>query len=473
MKETSAPGHRLAGQIAEALGDKDAAVKSYRRSYDLESTQKDLVFKICSLLCELPANPANRDLQRCWLERAEALQPKHSVVFELKERLMLSSDSQAKGELEDQLKNEMLTKPADMKLRIHLLKIYLDAGKVKEAYDHMVKIESLQVFSQELDWYSCVLSVLEAFSIQSSGQKLGADFYSQLLNAVERAAFLKIARVGQGHKTNQNISEAAVAVHRLDTSLQQAATSGLARDILVHFTCQLYFLTGLVVLLKAQAGQEDENQALSYAASLFAVTYNQEAISAHSRSADKKLLDAWTASATYRLSQCGHCVVAWEGKEGRKWVVDTVKKWDNADGRRRIFESVYSSAGNRPYYAESFVFPKGQLELPCFADLLELDKKAAQLNCSDLHPMVWLGLRYYTMHRRSDEMDFAPDLSQILIACRFVYDIPFSVSSWNSSAPETLSALDIEAFIYATIYGIVSMDESSMESKVFRLYQLV
>lgn len=464
-KECSAPGHRLAGQIAEALGEKEGAVRSYKRSYDIDSNQRDLVFKTCSLVCELPTTPANRDLQQCWLERAEALQPQHSVVFELRQRLMLSSNSQTKGVAEDQLKNEMLSKPADMKLRIHLLKLYLDSNRVKEAYEHMLKIEALQVFCQELDWYNCALNVLETYK-KLLDHKVGPEFYSHYLNAIDRLSFLKIARVGKGHKSAQAVGDVAPALQLLDVALQLAKDNGAQRDVLIHFTCQLYFQAGLVVLLKAQAGLEDDYQALSYAVTLFTIAYNQGTNGTCNKSSDKKILDAYTVSARYRQSQCGHCIVAWESREGRKWVVDTVKKWDNPDGRRRMFENVFgTSPSSRFYFGEKFQFPKENLELPSFSDLLDLDQSALQLNSSELHPVIWLGLRYFTMHRRVDETDFASDLSQILTSSRFMRDIPFSSASWNSCAAETLSALDIESFIYATIYSTVSMEEN--DSKIF------
>jgi hypothetical protein len=294
---------------------------------------------------------------------------------------------------------------------------------------------------------------------------VGPDFYFHYLNAVDRLSFLKISRVGKGLKSAQSIGEVLPTLQSLDVTLQLAKENGVQRDILVHFTCQLYFQAGLVVLLKALAGLEDEYQALSYAATLFTIAYNQGTTGTPNQFGDKKLLDSTIVTARYRQSQCGHCIVAWESREGRKWVVDTVKRCDNPDGRRKMFETVFGGASTRPYFGEKFQFPKEQLELPSFADLLELDKTALQLYSNELHPVVWLGLRYFTMHRRLNETDFASDLSQILTSSRFMRDIPFSSASWNSCAPETLSALDMESFVYASIYSTVSLEEN--DSKVF------
>ena len=179
-------------------------------------------------------------------------------------------------------------------------------------------------------------------------------------------------------------------------------------------------------------------------------------------------MESLNSSASFRRSQCGHCVVAWETREGRKWVIDTVKRYDTVEGKRKLFDVVFGGQNKQrsPFFSETSDLIKVTSEVPSFSDLQETDCHAVQVHRNDLHHVVWLGLRYLMMHRRLNEWEFAADFSQILSQCRFVHDIPFASSSWNSSAPETLAALDIEAFIYAAIYCHVSyMDESAQESK--------
>ena len=276
IKESSAPGHRLAGQISEAQSDKEAAVRSYKRSYDLDPNQKDLVFKICSLICEFPPSPATRDLQQVWLERAEALQPHHSVVFELKQRLLLScKDEPRKSEqLEDSLKSEVMTKPSDMNLRVHLLRLYLDSDRATEAFEHVIKIEALQVFQSEPTWYDCVLDVLEAYRKTNPASP---EFHLQTLNALDRISYLKLAGFRGSTKSTQSIiGEVTSVLSRLDEALRAASESGsVAIDVLKYFACQLYFQMGMVILQKAQAGHEDQQEALGYAVALFALAYNR------------------------------------------------------------------------------------------------------------------------------------------------------------------------------------------------------
>lgn len=470
VKESSAHGHSLAGVIATNLGDKEAAVRSYKRSFDLDPNQKDLVFLVCQLLCELPPTTANRDLQQCWLERAEAIQPLHSVVSELKHCLLQSSKEPSKGEIEDFLNKEMMIKPSDMSLRIQLLKLYLNSDQIGEAYDHLLKIESLQVFRNELDWYRCGLDVIAAYETKI-GSQLNIGFYSMKLNIVEHFSFLKLVRIKAADNPSKVLTDVISHLSLLDETLSKASKEGMLTEALVHFTCQLYFQAGLVLLQKAQAGLVDELQALSYASALFAIVYNQERLSVTNNTLEEKLVEAWKSSAAYRQSQCGHCVVAWEAREGRKWLVENVKKWDNADGKKNIFSVLFSMGSSSPdsHFAESFEFPIQQIQLPSFNDLLGIDQIALKLNQHELHHIIWTGVRYFTMQHRKNDTEFACDFSQILHKCQLLRDVPFASASWKSSALETLSALDIEAFIYAVIYCHVSQEET-IHSKIIDIF---
>nr|CAG4642549.1 EOG090X078K [Evadne anonyx] len=466
IKESSAHGHRLAGLIAVSLGEIEAAVSSYKRSFDLNPNQKDLVFETCHLVCELPPTTANRDLQQCWLERAEAIQPHHSVVFKLKHYLLHSSKNASKGEVEDFLNKEMAVRPSDMSLRIQLLKLYLSSNRIDEAYDHMLKIESLQVFRNELDWYKCGLDVIAAYETKMENH-LNQGFFSMKLNIVEHCSFLKLMKIRAADNPSKVLIDVISHLLLLDETLLKASAKGMPTEALVHFTCQLYFQAGLALLQKAQAGLDEELQALSYASALFAITYNQERISVMSNTFDEKLVEAWKSSASYRQSQCGHCIVAWEAREGRKWLVETVKKWDNADGKKKIFSALFFevSASTSCRFAESFEFPRHEIQLPSFNDLLGIDQIALKLNQHELHHIIWTGVRYFTMQHRKNDAEFVCDFSQILSKCQLIRDIPFAAASWKSTALETLSALDVEAFIYAVIYCHVSQEEAS-RSKV-------
>lgn len=50
VRENSAVAHKFHGQVLEALGQRERALASYKISYDLDQSQKDVVLKVCELL---------------------------------------------------------------------------------------------------------------------------------------------------------------------------------------------------------------------------------------------------------------------------------------------------------------------------------------------------------------------------------------------------------------------------------------
>ena len=50
VRENSATAFKLHGQVMEVLMQKDKALHSYKTSYELDRSQKDLILKICELI---------------------------------------------------------------------------------------------------------------------------------------------------------------------------------------------------------------------------------------------------------------------------------------------------------------------------------------------------------------------------------------------------------------------------------------
>lgn len=50
VRENSAVGHRLHGQVLEALQQRDRALAAFKTSFDLDQSQRDVVLKVCELL---------------------------------------------------------------------------------------------------------------------------------------------------------------------------------------------------------------------------------------------------------------------------------------------------------------------------------------------------------------------------------------------------------------------------------------
>ena len=48
-----------------------------------------------------------------------------------------------------------------MKLRVKLLRLYIDSGRVNEAYTHATEVEKKSPYPQSVEWYQCLLDVFQ------------------------------------------------------------------------------------------------------------------------------------------------------------------------------------------------------------------------------------------------------------------------------------------------------------------------
>lgn len=57
VRENSSAAFKLNGHILESQKEKQKALKSYKKAFELDNSQKEVVLKICELMCELPLDP--------------------------------------------------------------------------------------------------------------------------------------------------------------------------------------------------------------------------------------------------------------------------------------------------------------------------------------------------------------------------------------------------------------------------------
>jgi hypothetical protein len=343
-------------------------------------------------------------------------------------------------------------------------------------------------FPSNLALYDYLLDKLES---SKESESASTEFLFQKLTVLESRSYEKLAGSRDSTSTTQQLTEEVTSdLSQLDEALR-AASGFVAIGILRHFICQLYFQMGMLILQKSQASHGDQQEFQEFAAALFVLAYNRTKISvvkckrifrsfvncgncfifilkaSDSPATGKKFLESLNTRASFRRSQCGHCVLVWEARKGRDWVIDTAKRYDTVEGKRKLFDVVFGGQNKKrsPFFSETSGLIQVTSELPSLSDLRLTDCHTVQRYGCDVCYVVWLGVRYLMMHRRLNELEFVSDFNQILSQCHFLRNIPFASSSWNSSAPETLAALDIEAFIYASIYCHVScMDETELTS---------
>ncbi|KAF2979543.1 hypothetical protein EK904_008723 [Melospiza melodia maxima] len=81
VQERDPKAHRFLGQIYEAEDNIEKAFGCYKRSVELNPTQKDLVLKIAELLCN---NDITDGRAKYWVDRAAKLFPGSPAIYRLK-----------------------------------------------------------------------------------------------------------------------------------------------------------------------------------------------------------------------------------------------------------------------------------------------------------------------------------------------------------------------------------------------------
>ena len=71
------------------------------------------------------------------------------------------SDHVDADELEDLLSSQLVAKPRNSQLRDKLLRFYMQHNRVNEAYEHLLQVEKRVPFPDDVNWYRCVLDVLQ------------------------------------------------------------------------------------------------------------------------------------------------------------------------------------------------------------------------------------------------------------------------------------------------------------------------
>uniref|UniRef100_A0A671EB92 RanBD1 domain-containing protein n=1 Tax=Rhinolophus ferrumequinum TaxID=59479 RepID=A0A671EB92_RHIFE len=158
VQERDPKAHRFLGLLYEAEENIDKAVECYKRSVDLNPTQKDLVLKIAELLCK---NDVTDGRAKCWVERAAKLFPGSPAVYRLKEQLLDCKGEDGWNKLFDLIQSELHARPDDVYVNIRLVELYRSNKRLKDAVAHCHEAERNIALRSSLEWNSCVVQTLK------------------------------------------------------------------------------------------------------------------------------------------------------------------------------------------------------------------------------------------------------------------------------------------------------------------------
>uniref|UniRef100_A0A2K5CPP8 RAN binding protein 2 n=1 Tax=Aotus nancymaae TaxID=37293 RepID=A0A2K5CPP8_AOTNA len=158
VQERDPKAHRFLGLLYELEENTDKAVECYRRSVELNPTQKDLVLKIAELLCK---NDVTDGRAKYWVERAAKVFPGSPAVYKLKEQLLDCEGEDGWNKLFDLIQSELYVRPDDVHVNIRLVELYRSNKRLKDAVAHCHEAEKNIALRSSLEWNSCVVQTLK------------------------------------------------------------------------------------------------------------------------------------------------------------------------------------------------------------------------------------------------------------------------------------------------------------------------
>uniref|UniRef100_A0A2K6EMT2 RAN binding protein 2 n=1 Tax=Propithecus coquereli TaxID=379532 RepID=A0A2K6EMT2_PROCO len=158
VQERDPKAHRFLGLLYEVEENIDKAVECYKRSVELNPTQKDLVLKIAELLCK---NDVTDGRAKYWVERAAKLFPGSPAIYKLKEQLLDCKGEDGWNKLFDLIQSELYARPDDVHVNIRLVELYRSNKRLKDAVAHCHEAERNVALRSSLEWNLCVVQTLK------------------------------------------------------------------------------------------------------------------------------------------------------------------------------------------------------------------------------------------------------------------------------------------------------------------------
>lgn len=474
VNDKQASAHKLMGEIHEAAGRPKQALQSYKHSLALEENQKDVILKICEIHSELPAD---QESTKYWLERAENLFPGHRIVFKLKESLTRARGEPDVKDMENLITSELVTRPLDVALRVKLLRLLLNSGRVLDAYKHALQAEEEPQFGAEafysLPWQRCLADVFEAYQENQAGP-VDESFLAKYLLTLDQLASLALTNPsssalaaipgplnGESAKQGERaaVEDAISVIESLDGLLDKAHkkkwTRGGAWDfVLHHVTGQLYLHMATLLLKRAWKENYNWQEARSWAAAMLLSAYSLRPPSGLSQESWFLALDSTRQRlyrhvflrAHHRLSVSGHIVhVLCEVESKSHWLADLKQEACTPEVRKKIYRSLFDGEGTASWFLHDPTLVNCAFEFPTIAALQEHDQESQWLHPSSLNHLVWLALHWSSLQDQSKSTEH-------FFEVRVFERLQREAHAFNSGAAETLSQMDTLAFLEASRY---------------------
>lgn len=427
--------HKFLGQLFELEGNVDKAVGCYKRSLELNPTQKDLVLRIAELICTSDVTDGRAEY---WLEKAAKLFPGSPVIYRLKERLLNCQGEAGWNQLFDLIQSELFARPNDVFVNIRLVELFRSSKRLDEAVIHCLKPER-RILRTHLEWCSCVVQVLKEYLSSHT------DSAKSNWRTVNKELLLALADLVLVTLSTRDVQESRLALKSFDQALWELKPHADGTDDLSITFAEMrghYYMHAATQLLKMAQHSEVQWKASLEPAALcylfaFQVPWNKPI------KRDENSQNILEGLACDRQSQSGHLLLSLShGKDN--FLKDVVETFANVKGQSSLLQMLYD---NDLSMDASFLGTDDITNISCqIPDLNELhryDYGAIRMHNGDLQHLTWLGLQWHFMSSLSNLRKWLKQLFP---------RVPHETSKLESNSPESICILDLEVFLLAVIY---------------------
>ncbi|XP_074847123.1 ranBP2-like and GRIP domain-containing protein 4 [Carettochelys insculpta] len=439
VQERDPKAHKFLGQLYEAEDNIEKAVGCYKRSVELNPTQKDLVLKIAELLCD---NDVTDGRTKYWVDRASKLFPGSAAIYRLKERLLDCKGEDGWNQLFDLIQSELYARPDDVYVNIRLVELYRSNKRLKDAVIHCQEAEKKITMRSSLQWCSCVVQTLKEY-LESA-----QDSESEKSNwrSVNRDLLLAYSNLVVMTLSIRDVQESREALASFDHALQSVKPYVNGNDELsitfLEMRGHFYMYAGTLLLKMAQHSEKQWRAVSELAALCYLIAFQVPRPKTKLIKADQAGQDMLEMLACDRQSQSGHMLLNLShGKQD--FYKEIVESFANESGQSTLFDALFENGTPRE---RSFLGTDNirnvTVHEPDHGELARYDIGAIRVHGGCLQYLTWLGLQYSSV---------AP-LPAIRKWLKQLFHLPQETSRLETNAPETICILDLEVFLLGVIF---------------------
>ncbi|NWU91300.1 RBP2 ligase, partial [Upupa epops] len=439
VQERDPKAHRFLGQIFEAEDNIEKAFGCYKRSVDLNPTQKDLVLKIAELLCN---NNITDGRAKYWVERAAKLFPGSPAVYRLKEQLLDCKGEDGWNQLFDLIQSELYARPDDVYINIRLVALYRSNNRLRDAVLHCQEAEKKIPLQSSLEWCSCVVETLEAYL--ESLQDLESD--KSNWRAIKKDHLLAYSSFVKMTLASRDVQECREALESFDRVLQSVKPYVNGSDELSHtfveMKGQLYLHAGTLLLKMAQHNEAQWRVVCELAALCYLISFQIPKPKSKLIKGDQTGQDMLEILACDRKSQSGHMLLNLShGKQD--FFKEIVESFANKSSSSTLFDILFECGASKE---RSFIGTDDigniSAQAPVQVELNKYDIGAVRMHSGSLQHLVWLGLQW-------SSLSVLPPVRTWL---KQLFHLPQETSRLETDAPESICLLDLEVFLLGVVF---------------------